>query len=114
MKKGKDLRLLRKGIKHWCLDIRRLLLKGGEITGALYWKGNCDKVKMFSADCALCMEYNLTCDHCPLNMIGEKCSGNDSAYLKFYCNLDIESANNMIATLIKAYWIIMSEENDGV
>ena len=110
MKKSKDLELLRKSIKHWCLDIRRPLLNGGEITGSFYWKGNYNKVKMFSADCALCMEYSPTCNYCPLNVIGEKCTSKDSAWLEFNCNLNIESANNMISVLVKAYWIAMSDE----
>ena len=112
MKKNKDLELLRKSIKHWCLDIRRPLLKGGEITGRFYWKGNYDDVKMFNNSCALCMEYNGMCASCPLDIIGEKCSGKDSAYLKFYCNLNIESANNMITILVKAYRVTMSKENN--
>ena len=112
MKKSKDLELLRKSIKHWCLDIRRPLIKGGEITGAFFWRGNCDSVKMFSTDCALCMEYSPTCNFCPLNMIGEKCCSANSAYLKFYCNLNIESADNMITVLVTAYWIAMSEEKE--
>ena len=109
MKKSKDLELLRKSIKHWCLDIRRPLLNGDKITRAFYWISNYDVVKMFSNSCALCSEYDMMCTSCPLDIIGEKCTDNNSAYLKFYCNLNIESANNMITVLVKAYRAAMSE-----
>ena len=112
MKKSKDLELLRKSIKHWCLDIRRPLLKSGEITGAFFWKGNYDVAKMFSNNCALCVKYSPTCNFCPLNIIGEKCCSKNSAYLEFHYNLNIESANNMIAVLVKAYWISMLKERE--
>ena len=109
MKKSKDLELLRESIKHWCLDIRRPLLRGDEVIGDFEWKIDGSKVKMFSDDCALCVEYDGMCRSCPLNIIGEKCLSENSAYLKFYYNLNIESANNMIAVLVKDYWISMSE-----
>lgn len=112
LKKNKDLELLRKSIKHWCLDIRRPLLNGDKITRAFYWNSNYDDVKMFNNSCALCVEYRRMCNSCPLNIIGEKCCSENSAYLKFYCNLNIESADNMITVLVTAYWVAMSEKRD--
>ena len=114
MKKSKDLELLRKSIKHWCLDIRRPLLKGDEITDAFKWKIDGGKVKMLSDSCALCVEYIPMCACCPLNAINEGCRGGDSPYSEFYYNVDIKSANNMILTLVGAYWATMQEEYDGI
>lgn len=114
MKKSKDLKLLRKSIKHWCLDIKRPLLNGDEISDTLSWKSDNSDVKMFSTDCALCMEYSPTCTLCPLNIIGEKCTSENGAYVDFYWNSGMESANNMIKSLVRAYRATISEENDGV
>lgn len=110
MKKNKDLKLLRKSIKHWCLDIRRPLLKGDEVLGNLKWKIDGGDVEMFSDSCALCQEYSPTCTPCPLCRTNNACNIRNSMYLKFYNNANIESANNMIAALLNAYMVTMSEE----
>lgn len=108
MKKSKDLELLRESIKHWCLDIRRPLLKGGEITDMFEWAIKGGTVEMFSENCALCQEYGLACAGCPLHETNNTCSDKGSAYREFYKNTDIKSANNMIADLVKTYWTTMS------
>ena len=86
MPRPKALKATRKSIKHWCIDIKRPLMKG-------QYRG----LPIYAGDCALCAEYyGDACCGCPLANIGAYCASTDSAYDSFYEVRKIKNANNMI------------------
>lgn len=94
----KELKALRKSIKHWCVDIRRPLLNGDTIIGHSFWKNKKERVKMLSCDCELC-RLHANCRDCPLG----SCDYEKSPYVLFYDKLNIEASNWMIESLVECY-----------
>lgn len=112
--KKDELKAIRQSIKHWCIDIRRPLLKGDKIVTtstqtllqfpSLKWEKSGDPVILGSTSCALCKLMG-QCGLCPLYITTKKiCNEPKSLYRIFHKCYDISAANTMISALIQTYW----------
>lgn len=123
---------LRKSIKHWCVDILRLLKKGAQINSVdLTWVHNGKHVPSGSKYCELCRRYSecysrdfleyaidynfdvteFSADRfdsfdyiCPLFITqNDACGGDNTAWAGFMDRPNLESAEMMVKILVKCY-----------
>lgn len=99
----KELKAIRKSIRHWQIDIIRRLMCGDKITkkGGLRWNDG-SLIRIGYMHCALCMSM-LSCISCPMRFVDNVCSSEDSAYMNFSKKPILENAIVMIESLKKAY-----------
>ena len=105
----KKLRAIRESIAHWEKDIVKPLKEGDTIERrgrSKTWKRSGDNLETGSGYCALCvfmgfsvMDDSRECEECPLSQAGFGCTEKDSAYRKFYSDLTLETAQNMVLIL---------------
>lgn len=116
--KEENLWAIKKGIRHWMLDIRRPLMNGDKILslgnlGCFIWDSSKILVPCDGNHCDLCKINSYPdCKGCALEKNGMSCGKVGSPYNIFYLNPNLETANNMICALVCTYWAEMDGEND--
>jgi len=117
------LQAIRKSIRHWVIDIKLPLLRGGKVksdsfSGDFTWNNTEKLLPIGVRECALCsLFFNQSCRPCPLQREGYGCCDwSGSPYKNFTDKPCLKTANAMIDALIKVYRIEKKwkEKQDGV
>ena len=104
------LHAIRRSIKHWCLDVKRPLMKGRVAESKngvrVEWKDSGKSLKVGARYCALCklfFMWSAFCSGCPITQYHIRCTTSHSPYELFFESPTLEHANFMIDALVSVY-----------